>query len=55
MIERKGMKAPFIPTIKQGEVDTSNFSDQFTKMSMGSSFENEKQVNRFSEHFAEEA
>lgn len=54
MIERKGMKAPFIPTIKKGETDTSNFSDQFTKMSMGSSFE-EKQGNRFSEHFAEEA
>ena len=34
LIERKGMQAPFVPKIKDGETDVSNFDKEFTSMSM---------------------
>ena len=34
LIERKGMVAPFIPTIKEGQTDVSNFAKEFTGMSV---------------------
>ena len=34
LIERKGMVAPFIPQIKNGDTDVSNFDTAFTTMSM---------------------
>ena len=34
LIERKGMVAPFVPVIQNGETDVSNFDETFTGMSM---------------------
>ena len=34
LIDRKGMVAPFIPAIKDGPVDVSNISVEFTQMSL---------------------
>lgn len=31
LIERKGMQAPFVPVIENGDTDVSNFDNQFTE------------------------
>ena len=50
LILRKGMIAPFIPNITQGETDVSNFDKEFTNMSMEQTPVN----NYFTQNFADE-
>ena len=50
LIERKGMVAPFVPVIVEGETDVSNIDEQFVRMGL----EMTPVDKRFSEYFADQ-
>ena len=52
LIDRKGMVAPFIPSMKDGPVDISNISEEFTQMSLDQTPEMD---SRLTEMMGEEA
>lgn len=45
-LERKQIKAPFVPVLKN-ELDTSNFSEEFTRMDISSPFVENKPTKHF--------